>query len=167
MPSIARLSRMSLLAVIIFITAVARSTAADKEPARSATSPEETAIRAVLDAQVAAWNKGDIDGFMNGYWKDEKLTFISGGDITRGWEPTRQRYVKRYQADGKDKMGKLSFDELKVEALGPDAALVLGRFELIRGDRKDWGRFTLALRKFPEGWRIVHDHTSVPPIEKK
>ena len=88
---------------------------------------------------------------MNGYWKDEKLTFISGGDITRGWEPTRERYVKRYQADGKDKMGKLSFDELKVEALEPDAVLVLGRFELIRGDRKDWGRFTLALRKFPEG----------------
>jgi uncharacterized protein (TIGR02246 family) len=131
------------------------------------TTPEETAVRAVLDAQVAAWNKADIEGFMAGYWKDEKLTFISGGDITRGWEPTRERYIKKYQADGKDKMGKLAFNELHVETLSPTAAMVHGRFELVRGDKTDWGRFTLAFKKFPEGWRIIHDHTSVPPVEKK
>jgi ketosteroid isomerase-like protein len=130
-------------------------------------TPEETALRAVLDGQVVAWNKGDIDGFMAGYWKDEKLTFISGGDITRGWEPTRERYIKKYQADGKDKMGKLTFNELHVETLSPTAAIVHGKFELVRGDKTDWGRFTLAFRKFPEGWRIIHDHTSVPPVEKK
>lgn len=138
-------------------------------PARAAEPPSavETSVRAVLDAQVAAWNKGDIDGFMAGYWKDEKLTFISGGDVTQGWEPTRTRYVKKYQAEGKDKMGTLSFGELKVEPLGMESALVHGRFDLVRGDRKDWGRFTLVFRKFPEGWRIVHDHTSVPVVEKK
>jgi ketosteroid isomerase-like protein len=130
-------------------------------------SPEESAVRAVLDAQVTSWNKADIDGFMAGYWKDEKLTFISGGDITCGWEPTRERYIKKYQADGKDKMGKLSFNELQVETLSPTAAIVHGRFELVRGEKKDWGRFTLAFRKFPEGWKIIHDHTSVPPVEKK
>lgn len=128
---------------------------------------DDKSVRAVLDAQVTAWNKGDLDGFMKGYWKDEKLTFISGGNITRGWEPTRQRYVKRYQAEGKDKMGTLSFDELEVEMLGSDAALVRGRFKLVRGEKSDWGRYTLVLRKFPEGWRIVHDHTSVPDAEQK
>lgn len=144
-----------------------KPTATQTPAGKQDVSPEETAIRAVLDAQVAAWNKSDIDGFMAGYWKDEKLTFISGGDITRGWEPTRERYVKKYQADGKDKMGKLSFSELRVETLSPTAAIVLGRFELVRGERTDWGRFTLAFRKFPDGWRIIHDHTSVPPVEKK
>lgn len=133
----------------------------------AAPTDEETAVRAVLEAQVAAWNKADIDGFMIGYWKDEKLTFISGGDITRGWEPTRERYIKKYQADGKDKMGKLSFGDLNVEILGPTAAMVRGRFDLVRGDKTDWGRFTLVLRKLPEGWRIIHDHTSIPPVEKK
>jgi beta-aspartyl-peptidase (threonine type) len=137
------------------------------EAAKPAPVPEDQAIKAVLDAQVAAWNQGDIDGFMAGYWKDEKLTFVSGGDITRGWEPTRERYVKKYQADGKDKMGKLTFSELKIEPLDPTAAIVLGRFELVRGEKTDWGRFTLAFKKFPEGWRIIHDHTSVPVIEKK
>lgn len=134
---------------------------------------EEKAIRAVLDAQVVAWNKGDLDGFMTGYWKDDKLTFISGGTITRGWEPTRQRYVKRYQAEGKSKMGTLSFDELEIELLAADAAMVRGRFQLVRGEKTDWGRYTLILRKLPEGWRIIHDHTSIPdpaqkmPEEKK
>jgi beta-aspartyl-peptidase (threonine type) len=130
---------------------------------------DEKAVRAVLDDQVAAWNKGDIDGFMKGYWKDEKLTFISGGSITQGWERTRERYVKRYAADGKDKMGKLSFDELHFESFGADAAMVRGQFKLVRGEQTDTGRFTLLFRKFPDGWRIVHDHTSVPekPAPKK
>ncbi len=123
---------------------------------------DEKAVRAVLDAQVIAWNKGDLDGFMKGYWKDEKLTFISGGNITQGWDATRDRYIKRYQADGKDKMGTLSFDELHVESFGADAAMVRGKFKLVRGEQTDWGRFTLLLRKLPDGWRIVHDHTSVP-----
>jgi|HubBroStandDraft_5_1064220.scaffolds.fasta_scaffold407481_1 uncharacterized protein (TIGR02246 family) len=140
---------------------------ADPPAAKSAPTAEETPIRAVLDTQVAAWNKSDIDGFMAGYWKDEKLTFISGSDITQGWEPTRARYVKKYQADGKDKMGKLSFSELQVETLSPTAATVHGRFELVRGDKKDWGRFTLVFKKFQDGWKIVHDHTSVPPAENK
>jgi beta-aspartyl-peptidase (threonine type) len=128
---------------------------------------DERAVRAVLDAQVAAWNKGDLDGFMAGYWNDPKLTFISGGTLTRGWEPTRERYVKRYQAEGKDKMGKLSFDELVVEGFGADAAMVRGKFVLVRGDQTDWGRFTLLARKFPDGWKIVHDHTSVPDKPEK
>lgn len=124
-------------------------------------------VRAVLDAQVVAWNKGDIDGFMKGYWKNEKLTFISGGNITQGWDATRERYIKRYQAEGKDKMGTLSFDEVHTESFGTDAAMVRGQFKLVRGEQIDTGRFTLLLRKTPDGWRIVHDHTSVPEKGKK
>jgi beta-aspartyl-peptidase (threonine type) len=131
----------------------------------------ETQVKAVLDAQVSAWNKGDIDGFMAGYWKDDRLTFVSGGDITRGWEATRARYIKRYQAEGKEKMGKLGFSELEIEIQSTTIALVHGRFDLVRGDKKDWGRFTLLVRRLPDdSWRIVHDHTSVPvekPTEKK
>ncbi len=127
-------------------------------------------IRAVLDAQVVAWNKGDLDGFMAGYWNDEGLTFISGGDITNGWKKTKERYEKRYKADGK-KMGKLTFDELHVEVLSPTAAMLRGRFALAFEKEKDEkkqtasGRFTLILRKTADGWKIVHDHTSAE--EKK
>src|SRR5580704_13655039 len=106
------IDRQLTYALLVILCVPLSSLFAEMEP-----SPEESAVRTVLDAQVTAWNKADIDGFMAGYWKDEKLTFISGGDITRGWEPTRERYVKKYQAEGKDKMGKLSFSELLVETL--------------------------------------------------
>ncbi len=131
---------------------------------------DEKDIRAVLDAQVAAWNKGDLDGFMAGYWNDEKLTFVSGGDITSGWKKTKERYEKRYKADGKE-MGRLTFSELYVETFGSNAAMLRGKFELSLEKEKDEkkkhprGRFTLILKKFPDGWKIVHDHTSAEEVK--
>ncbi len=126
-----------------------------------------SAVRAVLDAQVAAWNREDIDGFMEGYWQDEGLTFISGGNITQGFAPTRERFVKRYKL-GKATMGKLSFNEIMIESLSATAALVRGRYELVLPEKTDWGRFSLILRQFSDGWIIAHDHTSVPlPDEQK
>ena len=131
---------------------------------------DEKDIRAVLDAQVAAWNKGDLDGFMTGYWNDEKLTFISGGTITSGWKNTKERYEKRYKADGKE-MGQLTFSELHVETFGPNAAMLRGKFELSLEKEKDEkkkhprGRFTLILKKLPDGWKIVHDHTSADEVK--
>jgi beta-aspartyl-peptidase (threonine type) len=119
----------------------------------------DKAVRAVLDAQVVAWNNGDVEGFMEGYWRSPKLTFSSGGDTTRGWDATLQRYKKKYQSEGAE-MGKLTFRDLEIEPLGPDAALVRGRWQLVRTKDKPGGVFTLILRKTPEGWRIVHDHTS-------
>jgi uncharacterized protein (TIGR02246 family) len=124
--------------------------------------PKETAeqaIRKVLDDQVKAWNKGDLEGFMAGYWMSPELTFSSGGEQTKGWQATLQRYRKRYQGEGKE-MGKLTFSEVQVQLLGPDSAYVRGRFQLVRSKDKPSGLFTLILRRFPEGWRIVHDHTS-------
>ncbi|HWE35681.1 MAG TPA: nuclear transport factor 2 family protein [Isosphaeraceae bacterium] len=121
---------------------------------------EKGAIRAVLDKQVADWNKGDLDAFLDGYWKSPKVVFQSGGDRFEGWEAMRDRYHKSYKAEGRA-MGKLAFRDLEIEPLGPDAAFARARWELTLPDgSRPGGLFTLILRKFPEGWKIVHDHTS-------
>jgi beta-aspartyl-peptidase (threonine type) len=117
------------------------------------------AIREVLSAQVAAWNKGDLEGFMRGYWDSDRLTFFSGNMRNVGWKATLERYQKKYKSEGKE-MGKLAFRDLEIEVLSADAAVVKGRFELDLGKEKPTGLFTLIFRKTPDGWRIVHDHTS-------
>jgi ketosteroid isomerase-like protein len=117
----------------------------------------EIEIRAVMNAQVAAWNRGDIDGFMAGYVRSDKLEFVSGGKITRGWQTVRDRYHRKYGS--RDKMGTLKFSDIKVRMLEPHLALVLGRWELAREKDRPHGSFTLTFRRQPEGWRIVHDST--------
>lgn len=123
-----------------------------------AQSKDEAAIRKVMDEQAAAWNRGDIDGFMAGYWKSEKLTFVSGTNVTRGWQQTLDRYKKGY--DTRAKMGTLTFSELEITVLSKDAAVVLGSWSLAREKDNPHGKFTLIFRKFKEGWRVVMDHTS-------
>ena len=116
------------------------------------------AIKRTLADQVAAWNRGDIPGFMDGYWKSEKLRFASGGSITHGWQTTLERYLKRYP--DKAAMGTLTFTDHEVTQLAPDAALVFGKWELQRAHDKPWGLYTLVLRKLEGRWLIVSDHTS-------
>jgi ketosteroid isomerase-like protein len=116
-------------------------------------------IRQVLDRQVAAWNHRDLEGFMNGYWHSPELTFYSGGTIVSGWEETLSRYRNRYQSAGKE-MGQLEFSDLKIELLGPAAAFVRGHFHLKMDGSESGGLFTLTFRKFADGWKIIHDHTS-------
>jgi beta-aspartyl-peptidase (threonine type) len=127
--------------------------------AQEKTGDAKTAIQKVLDDQKAAWNKGDLEGFMAGYWKSPDLTYCSGKDKAKGWEALYERYRKRYQAEGKE-MGKVSFSEVEIEILGPDSAFVRGRWQLATSKEKVGGLYTLVFRKLPEGWRIVHDHTS-------
>jgi beta-aspartyl-peptidase (threonine type) len=115
-------------------------------------------IRKVMDEQVAAWNKGDIEGFMKGYWKSPELVFVSGDNVTRGWQETTDRYKKSY--DTRAKMGTLTFSELEITVLGKDSAKVLGRWKVAHEPKDSQGRFTLIFRRFKEGWRIIHDHTS-------
>ena len=117
-----------------------------------------SSITAVMNEQTVAWNRGDIDGFMKGYWQSEKLVFISGDDVTRGWQPTIDRYKKSY--DSKAKMGVLTFSGLEFNVISKDAAIVLGSWSLARDKDNPHGKFTLTFRKFKEGWRIVMDHTS-------
>jgi beta-aspartyl-peptidase (threonine type) len=121
--------------------------------------PAKDAIRAVLDAQVVAWNKGDLDGFMKGYWESKDLTFFSGGTRTSGWQATLERYQKKYKADGKE-MGQLTFTELDIDVLSADSAVVRGRWKVKMSKEEPSGLFTLIFKRFPDGWRIVHDHTS-------
>ena len=123
----------------------------------------EAEVRTLLQRQQDAWNRRDLEGFMAGYWKSDELTFFSGGSVTRGWQPTLDRYRMRYQSAGTE-MGKLEFRDLNVEMLGTDAALGRGQYHLAMSDGKaPHGIFTLVLRRLPEGWRVVHDHTS--PVE--
>jgi ketosteroid isomerase-like protein len=117
-------------------------------------------VTKVLGSQVKAWNDHDLDGFMKGYWKSPELTFFSGATERHGWQETMDRYKATYQSPGHD-MGKLEFANLRVEALGPKAAFVRGEWHLTMPDGKTpHGLFTLIFRKFPDGWKIVHDHTS-------
>jgi ketosteroid isomerase-like protein len=120
---------------------------------------ERAAIQRVLDDQAKAWNKGDLPGFMKGYLESDELSFFSGDKKTKGWKATLERYQKRYQGEGKE-MGKLAFEELSIELLGDDHALVRGRYRLQMKSETPTGIFTLILRKTPVGWRIIHDHTS-------
>ena len=119
---------------------------------------DEAAVRAVLEAQAAAWNRGDIDGYMDGYDRSPRTEFVGGDSITRGWQEVLDRYKKRY--DTRDKMGALTFSDLEITLLGKDAAMVLGRWRLKRASDEPHGTFTLLFRKSKAGWRIVHDHTS-------
>jgi uncharacterized protein (TIGR02246 family) len=129
----------------------------------SALPNPEADVRALLQRQQDAWNRQDIEGFMAGYWKSDELTFFSGGNVTKGWQPTLDRYRQHYQSAGSE-MGQLEFRNLRVEMLGNDAAFVRGEYHLATSSGKTpHGIFTLVIRRFPEGWRIVHDHTS--PVE--
>jgi uncharacterized protein (TIGR02246 family) len=166
------IANLVLLAILVTVLVIVFPLVARTLGLRTPAS-DEAAIRAVLEAQVAAWNKGDLDGFMAGYWRDEKLTFMSGDRITQGWEATRERYQKKYFTPGPDgklnERGELSFTELQVESFSPNAAMVRGRFILKLTKETATGRFTLAFRKLPDGWRITSDHTSAAdkPPEKK
>jgi uncharacterized protein (TIGR02246 family) len=120
----------------------------------------EAEIRAVLETQVAAWNAGKLEEFMEGYWRSPDLTFFSGGGKLAGWEATIERYRKTYQAEGKE-MGKLVFSDLDIQLMGTNAAVVRGRWELTMSDgKKPGGLYTLVFRRFKQGWKIIHDHTS-------
>lgn len=147
-------SSLSILTVVVFVLSSHISTAAQY----SRDTKNIAAIRAVLDAQAAAWNRADIDGYMNGYERSPDIVFISGDRVTRGWQTVLERYKRSY--DTREKMGVLTFSDVEVTILSKDAALVLGRWHLRRSKDEPHGRFTLLFRKTKAGWRIVHDHTS-------
>jgi ketosteroid isomerase-like protein len=128
-------------------------------------NPEDpkAAVANVLHVQQDAWNRHDLEGFMAGYWNSPELTFFSDATERQGWQATMDRYRAHYASPGHE-MGKLEFSELRIESFGPDAAFVRGAWQLTMADGKTpHGRFTLIFRKFPEGWKIIHDHTSAAP----
>jgi ketosteroid isomerase-like protein len=126
--------------------------------AQSKDEKTKAAIRRVMDEQAAAWNRGDIEAFMQGYWNSPEMKFVSGDNVARGWQAALDRYKKNY--DSRAKMGVLTFSDLEINIISKDAAVVLGNWALQRESDNPKGKFTLIFRKFKDGWKIVHDHTS-------
>jgi len=143
------MKKLSLFLIVLLVSAAITLAQSDKDKA---------AIRKVMDDQAAAWNRGDIEGFMEGYWKSDQLLFISTTGQKRGWQPTLDRYKKSY--DTRAKMGTLTFSEMEITFLSKKSASVNGSWSLARDGDNPHGKFTLIFRKFKEGWRIVQDHTS-------
>ena len=115
-------------------------------------------IRSVMEAQQAAWNRGDVDGFMEGYERAATTTFVSGDEITRGWQTVLDRYKQRYNSPAQ--MGTLTFSDLEIQSLSPSYAIANGRWRLSRANDTPHGRFTLLFRQTSAGWRIIHDTTT-------
>ena len=151
----------ALLIAFFLLTGIKPGAEQKAAPRPENDSPPQEGIKRLLFSQVGAWNHGKLEDFMQGYWHSPDLTFFSGDTVTKGWEPTLLRYRQRYQSEGKE-MGKLEFQDLKVDLLSPRAAVVTGRWQLTMSDGKQpHGLFTLILKRIsPEEWRIVHDHTS-------
>jgi len=151
--------RFLLVGFIISLSIVANTTAQTaKKSNASRVAKTRAAIRAVLDAQAEAWNRGDLEGYMDGYDRLPNTEFVGGDTITRGWQTVLERYQKKY--DSREKMGVLTFSEIEITVLSKDAALVLGRWRLKRASDEPHGTFSLVFRRKKAGWRIVHDHSS-------
>jgi ketosteroid isomerase-like protein len=152
--------RNGFATIITFILLSLVNVNASAQLPTSADANAQKAIEQVLHTQQDAWNRGDLESFMAGYWNSPGLTFFSGAKEYDGWQAALDRYRAAYASPGHD-MGKLEFSGLRMEMLAPDAAFVRGAWQLTMSDGKTpHGLFTLVFRKFPDGWKIVHDHTS-------
>jgi uncharacterized protein (TIGR02246 family) len=137
-------------------------------PVAAGEKDEQARIRALLAAQAEAWNRGDIDAFMEGYWKSDQTTFSGSSGVFRGWQALLEHYRRNYP--DRAAMGRLVFSDLEITMLSRDSALVLGRWRLETATGHPAGVFSLVLRKRSGGWRIIHDHTSLvekPPENPK
>lgn len=146
--------------VVVMLAALFASPAYAAPPDKSATE-QEVQIRDLLDNQIAAWNRGDLRGFMFGYWDSDKLEFIGAGGIVRGWKQVLERYQSAYPDIAA--MGRLSFTNLEVNLVCPESAYVVGEFQLWRANDVRTGVFTLELKKFSGGWKIIVDHSTAYP----
>ena len=150
---------MRLCFVLLLVMACAAS-----PPVRRFAPMDTAAVTKVIEDQAAAWNRGDLAGYMEGYAKTDALVFTSGGKVRKGWQEAFAHYQKRYATDpkagGARQMGHLVFGIMQVDAVGADAAVVLGTWKLTESANPGEGVFTLVFERRPEGWRIIHDHTS-------
>ena len=149
---------MAVLTLTLFLgCASSNQTRGLADTPQSADGPFKAEITRVLDRQTVAWNEGNIEGFMDGYWRSPELSFSAGGKVTRGFEPTLQHFRSSYP--DKAAMGRLTFSDLEVTPLSPDAALVLGRWR-VDSQKPTSGAFSLTMRRIDGQWVIIHDHTS-------
>lgn len=152
----------SLAVVVALLGACGAATPPPASPRRQFTPADRDAVKAVLDAQVAAWNRGDLFGYMKGYANTEWLVFTSGGRVRRGWRETYETYRKKYARDP-SAMGHLVFEILSIDPVGADGAVVLGNWILTASPSDGRGVFSVVLERRPDGWKVIHDHTSAAP----
>ena len=149
---------LSALVVLALAASAGCASTPPTAPSASSSADVETGVMATLNAQVDAWNAGSVRGFMDGYVRSDSLVFLSGGSVRRGWEEALYAYVRGYP--DADAMGTLAFEEISVRPLAPGRALAWGRWRLRRAEDAPGGLFTLVLAETPDGWRVMHDHTS-------
>jgi hypothetical protein len=145
--------RQTLLLVAAVASALASGSA--ETPAKRPAAE----IRDLLKAQADAWNRGDIVGFMQGYWNSPETEFVGASGVMKGWRAVLNRYRNDYP--DRHAMGTLTFSDLEIRQLCAHSALILGKWQLRRDRDHPGGVFTLVVRRLPEGWRIINDHTSV------
>ena len=150
--------RQKILLTLVLLLPITSMAVKAQPSAKQKNAKTIAAIRAVLDAQRDAWNRGDIEGFMDGYEHSAQTVFVSGDNVTHGWQTVLDRYKKNYNT--REKMGTLTFSDLEINLPGKESAVVLGRWHLKRASDEPHGRFTLIFRKTKQGWKIIHDHTS-------
>jgi beta-aspartyl-peptidase (threonine type) len=144
--------KISAATLLLLINACASSPSRAGDPAAE--------VKVVWNGGVEAWNRGDLDAFMNLYWNSPDLVFFSNKTETRGWQQTLDRYRATYRAEGRQ-MGTLDFPKLDFKVLGPEAVLARGQWRLRMPDGKEsTGMTSVTFQKLPDGWRIVHDHSS-------
>lgn len=158
------LTRTKSLALVLTVALALVPAAPAAAPAAS--EGPEAAITRVLKRQQGRWNAGDLEAFLDDYWRSPDLTFSSGGVVRRGFRETRERYLTAYPTP--ERMGRLAFNDLEITPLGDPAAegagaMVLGRWRLRRANEQLGGAFTLVMRRINGRWLIVHDHTSKAP----
>ena len=149
------------LALLVFSVLATPQSGADSHP------KDRAAITQLLTIQQDNWNKGDVDAFLSAYWRSPDLTFSGTSGTQRGYDAVYARYKRSYP--DRAAMGHLDFSELEFHFTGNDGALVLGHWHLTReksGGGDIGGVFSLVWQRFPEGWRIIHDHTSAVPPPK-
>ncbi len=143
--------------LLVFLALVA---CASTPPVRRFSAMDTSAVTDVIQTQAAAWNRGDLAAFMAGYAKTDHLVFTSGGHVRKGWQDAFDHYQAKYATDPKA-MGHLVFAITQIDPIGTDAAVVLGTWSLTESVAPGHGVFSLVFERRPEGWRIIHDHTSV------
>lgn len=147
------MKKLLILTIVILAASLPALGQSEKKKAKIISEIEQ-----VMTKQTAAWNRGDIEGFMDGYWKSDEMRFVSDNTVSMGWQAALDRYKRNY--DTREKMGELTFDDPVIVVLDKNNAYVFGRFTLVRENDKPTGLFTLVFRRTKDGWKIIHDHTS-------
>jgi ketosteroid isomerase-like protein len=147
-----------ILSLALSVFALILSGCVSNRDAKTDEAQVASAVQAVLNAQQAAWNRGDIDGFMDGYERADTTTFVSADELTRGWQTVLDRYKQHYKS--REDMGTLTFSDLVIKPVASGFAVADGRWKLTRANDTPHGRFTLLFRQVNNDWRIVHDTTT-------